>query len=80
MYLIAFPLLIIPFALYNMIAFLLNLNFATARCSACRCCRARSMAVSIGDMLVILGVLLLYFEISRRRGSPASRSWTTCCR
>lgn len=27
MYLIAFPLLLIPFALYNMVAFLLNMPF-----------------------------------------------------
>ena len=39
MYLIAFPLLLIPFVLYNMVAFLLDMDFSTT-CSACRCCRA----------------------------------------
>ena len=29
MYLIAFPLLLIPFVLYNMVAFLLDLSFST---------------------------------------------------
>ena len=42
MYLIAFPLLLIPFALYNMIAFCWTLKFQHERCSAFRCCRARA--------------------------------------
>jgi hypothetical protein len=62
MYLIAFPLLIIPFALYNMIAFLLDMDFATTVFSV-PLLSGRSMAVSTGDILVIGGVLLLYIEI-----------------
>jgi hypothetical protein len=62
MYLIAFPLLIIPFALYNMIAFLLSLEFSTTLFNV-PLLSGRSMAVSTGDMLILLAVLLLYLEI-----------------
>ena len=62
MYLIAFPLLIIPFALYNMIAFLLSLEFSTTLFNI-PLVSGRSMAVSAGDMLILVAVLLLYLEI-----------------
>jgi hypothetical protein len=62
MYLIAFPLLIIPFALYNMIAFLLNLEFSTTLFDV-PLLSGRSMPVSTGDMLILIAVLLLYVEI-----------------
>lgn len=62
MYLIAFPLLIIPFVLYNMIAFLLSLEFSTPLFNV-PLLSGRSMSVNTGDMLVILAVLLLYVEI-----------------
>ena len=62
MYLIAFPLLLVPFALYNMIAFLLDLPLDTALYGF-SLLSGQSMAVSAGDVLVILGVLLLYLEI-----------------
>jgi hypothetical protein len=62
MYLIAFPLLIIPFVLYNMIAFLLNLDFSTTLFNV-PLLSGRSMAIGTGDMLIILSVLLLYIEI-----------------
>lgn len=62
MSLIAFPLLLIPFALYNMIAFLLNLAFSETLFGVTLISGAR-LAVSTGDMLVVIGVLLLYVEI-----------------
>ena len=62
MYLIAFPLLLVPFALYNMVAFLLDLSFDTALFGF-SLLSGQSVAVSAGDVLVILGVLLLYVEI-----------------
>ena len=62
MYLIAFPLLLVPFALYNMVAFLLDLSFDTALFGFSLLSGQR-VAVSAGDVLVILGVLLLYVEI-----------------
>lgn len=62
MYLIAFPLLLIPFALYNMSAFLLSMEFNTTLVTV-PLLSGRGMPVSTGDMLVILGVILLYVEI-----------------
>jgi hypothetical protein len=62
MYLIAFPLLLVPFALYNMITFLLNLDFGTPLFSVGLMSGVR-MSVTTGDLLVILSVLLLYLEI-----------------
>ena len=62
MYLIAFPLLLIPFALYNMVAFLLDLDFTTFLFHV-PLLAGRSMAVSTGDLLVLFGIVLLYVEI-----------------
>lgn len=62
MYLIAFPLLLIPFALYNMVAFLLNMEFNSTLFSV-PLLSGRSMDVSTGDLLVLLGIALLYVEI-----------------
>jgi hypothetical protein len=62
MYLIAFPLLLIPFVLYNMVAFLLDLEFSTILFHV-PLLAGRSMAVSTGDLLVLLGIILLYVEI-----------------
>ena len=62
MYLIAFPLLIIPFALYNMIAFLLGLEFNTTVFTV-SLLSGKSMPISTGDILVLVGVLLLSIEI-----------------
>jgi hypothetical protein len=61
-YLIAFPLLLIPFVLYNMVAFLLDLDFTTVLLHV-PLLAGRSMAVSTGDLLVLFGIVLLYVEI-----------------
>ena len=62
MYLIAFPMLIIPYALYNIIAFVLNVDFHQTVFSV-PLLSGRDMDVSTGDVLLLLGVLLLYVEI-----------------
>jgi hypothetical protein len=62
MYLIGFPLLLIPFVLYNMAAFLLDMDLSTPMFSM-PLLSGRSMAVSTGDLLVLLGIFLLYLEI-----------------
>jgi len=62
MYLIAFPLLLIPFALYNMIAFLLNMPF-TDTVFAIPLMGERRLPVTTGDLLVIVGMLLIYIEV-----------------
>jgi hypothetical protein len=61
MFLIAFPLLLIPLALYNMVAFLLNMPFGDALFTIPLPSNTR-MAVTFGDALVVLSMLLLYLE------------------
>jgi hypothetical protein len=70
MYLIAFPQLLIPFALYNMIAFLLSMEF-NERVFGVSFWSGKSLDVSIGETLVLGALLLLCVEIfkSTRRSS-----------
>jgi hypothetical protein len=62
MYLIAFPLLIIPFAFFNMVLFLLNMPFSDT-VFVIPLVDGRSMPVSTGDLIVVIGILLLYVEL-----------------
>jgi hypothetical protein len=62
MYLIAFPLLLLPFVLYMMVAFLLDMEFTTPLFNV-PLLSGRTMSVSTGDLLVLLGIVLLYLEI-----------------
>ncbi len=61
MFLIAFPLLLIPFALYNMVVFLLDMPISDLLFTLALPSGGR-MAVSIGDLLVVVAMLLLYVE------------------
>ena len=62
MFLIAFPLLLVPFAIYNMVAFLLDLSFDDTLLEIPLQAQ-RTMPVTSGVALMILGVLLLYLEV-----------------
>src|SRR5258708_14515433 len=62
MYLIAFPLLLIPFVLYHMVAWLLELPLDTTLFTV-PLPSGGSVAVDIGDGLVMLAVLLVYIEV-----------------
>ena len=62
MVLIAFPLLLVPFALYNMAVFLLDLP-PSHEIAAIPLPSDRSMPVTLGDALVALAMLLLYLEV-----------------
>ena len=64
MYLVAFPLLLIPFALYNMVVFLLNMPF-TETAFAVPLVSDRRLPVSVGDLVVAIGMLLLYVEVMK---------------
>jgi hypothetical protein len=61
-YVFAFPMLIVPFAIYNMIAYLMNMDFHETVFSV-PLISGHRMQVSTGDVLVLLGVILLYVEI-----------------
>jgi len=67
---IAFPLLLIPFALFNMVLFLLNMPM-TDTVFSIPLAEDRRLPVTTGDAIVILAMLLLYFEMlkSVRLGS-----------
>jgi hypothetical protein len=62
MYLIAFPLLLIPFALYNMVIFLLNLPL-TDTVLTIPLPDGRSMPVTTGDAIIAIALLMLYVEV-----------------
>jgi hypothetical protein len=62
MFLIAFPLLLIPFTLYNMVAFLLNMPFSDTLFSI-PLIAERRMPVTTGDLIVAIAILLLYVEV-----------------
>jgi hypothetical protein len=62
MYLVGFPLLIIPFAIYGIIAFLFNLGFGDT-VFALPMMSGATLGVTTGDLLVILSILLLFVEI-----------------
>src|SRR4029453_535235 len=74
MYLIAFPLLLIPFAFFNIVVFLLNMPLRDEQKSAVFTIPLaseatfppvfdRSMPVTLGDLIVAIGILLLYVEL-----------------
>jgi uncharacterized membrane protein (DUF485 family) len=76
MYLIAFPLLLIPFALYNMVAFLLNMPFSETVFSV-PLASNRGMPLNVGDLIVAIGMLLLYIEVLKAARFAAKGSRTT---
>ena len=63
MYLIGFPLLVIPFAIYNMIAFLMPGLSWTDKVASFHLASGTDWIVSSADILVTLAVLLLPLEI-----------------
>jgi len=74
MYLIAFPLLLIPFAFFNIAVFLLNMPLSDEEKSAVfelplaseptfPLVFDHSMTITMGDFIVAVGILLLYVEV-----------------
>ena len=61
MFLIAFPLLLIPFALYNMAVFLLDLSPSHEIATLPLLADTR-MSISLGDAIVAIAMFLLYLE------------------
>jgi hypothetical protein len=60
--LVGFPLLLIPFAFFNMAVFLLNMPF-TDTVFSIPLQPGREMAVDLGDLIVAIGILLLWIEL-----------------
>ena len=65
MYLIGFPLLIIPFAIYNMIAFLLPGMGWVDRIASIRLISGQDWTVTPQDILLAVSVLFLAVEIMK---------------
>jgi hypothetical protein len=61
MNLIAFPLLLIPFALYNMVVFLLSLSFTDTLFSI-PLLEGRRLPVTIGDLVLAIAMLMIWIE------------------
>ena len=69
MYLIAFPLLLLPFAFFNIVIFLLNMPFTDTIFTiplvsepAVPPVFDRKMSVTTADLIVAMGMLLLYVD------------------
>jgi len=65
MFLIGFPLLLIPFAIYNIIAFLMPGVSWTGALTTVHMVSGSDWSMSAGDMLVTLGILLLFGEMMK---------------
>jgi hypothetical protein len=65
MYLIGFPLLVIPFAIYNMIAFLTPGLAWTGEVASVRLISGRDWTVTPEDILLAFAILLLSVEIMK---------------
>jgi hypothetical protein len=80
MYLIAFPLLLLPFAFFNIVIFLLNIPFTDTVFTIPLVSELtmppvfdRDMPVTLGDLVVAIGMLLLYVEIVKA-ARPGART------
>lgn len=62
MYLVGFPLLLIPLAIYNIIAFLFATGFSDTLFTIHMMSQAE-LNVSTGDLLIIFSILLLFVEV-----------------
>jgi hypothetical protein len=65
MSLVGFPLLLIPFAIYNIIAFLMPGVGWTATATAVHMVSGADWTMSAGDMLIVLAILLLFGEMMK---------------
>ena len=65
MFMLGFPLLLIPFAIYNIIAFLMPGVSWTGAVTSVHVVSGADWSMSAGDMLVVLGILVLFGEIMK---------------
>jgi hypothetical protein len=73
LFLIGIPLLIIPFAIYNMVAFLMPGLGWTDRIAAVPMMSGASWTITPEDALVTLAILLLFVEIFKATRGSSSR-------
>ena len=65
MFLIGFPLLLIPFAIYNIIAFLMPGVSWTGALTTVHMISGGDWSMSVGDILITLAILLLFGEVMK---------------
>ena len=63
MFLVGFPLLLIPFVLYNIFAFLFGVTNWTTPITSIHIISGAEWAIAPGDMLIGFSILLLFMEI-----------------
>jgi hypothetical protein len=68
---VAFPLLLISFAIYNMIAFLWAGTSWTAAMFSVRMPSGTDWPVSVGDLLIAFTLFLLFFEVLKAARNTA---------
>ena len=84
MFLIGFPLLLVPFAIYNIVAFLMPGVSWTGTLATVHMMSGADWAMSGGDVLVTLAILLLFVEMMKaarigRRGISSTTVCRCCC-
>ncbi|MDP2296621.1 MAG: hypothetical protein Q8M24_14315 [Pseudolabrys sp.] len=62
MFILGFPLLLVPFAIYNIVAFLMPGVSWTGTLSTVHIVSGADWTMSAGDMLIVLAILLLFAE------------------
>ncbi len=65
MFMLGFPLLLIPFAIYNIVAFLMPGVSWTGAVTTVHMVSDADWTMSAGDMLVTLGILVLFGEVMK---------------
>lgn len=65
MFLIGFPLLLVPFAIYNIIAFLMPGVTWTGAVTSVHMVSGADWTMSAGDMVITLAILLLFGEMMK---------------
>lgn len=65
MFMLGFPLLLVPFAIYNIIAFLMPGVSWTAMLTSVHMMSDADWTMSAGDMLIVLSILLLFGELMK---------------
>ena len=65
MFLLGFPLLLVPFAIYNIVAFLMPGVSWTGTLTTVHMVSGADWTMSAGDMLITLAILLLFGEVMK---------------
>ena len=65
MFILGFPLLLVPFAIYNIVAFLMPGVSWTGTLTSVHMMSGGDWTMSLGDMLIVLAIILLFGEMMK---------------